>query len=215
MRMALKYTKKVLKHFLHPQNMGELPDADAEATEGSPACGDMVTLAIKVDPKTLRITDIKFKSYGCASNIATASIMTEQAKGKTLEEAKKIGWRAAADELGGLPAVKMHCSVLAQKTLAVAIRKYEEAHGLAKPTKVKLTPENVRAELGSVINPEMGISIIRLKMVKSVAIKNGVVSIEISLGNTDQVYKDNIKEEIEEHVMAMKGAKAVKITFSK
>ncbi|MCK4714252.1 MAG: iron-sulfur cluster assembly scaffold protein, partial [Candidatus Aenigmarchaeota archaeon] len=205
---------KVLDYFMHPKNMGELQDADAQATEGSPACGDMITVGIKVDLKTLRITDIKFKSYGCVSNIATASVITEMAKGKTLEEAKKLGWRAAADELGGLPAVKMHCSVLAERTLAAAIRKYEEAHGLSKKREVELSPESVMAELESVINPEMGLNLVRLKMVRSVEVKEGVVGVEISLGNTDPVFSDAIRQEIEEHVKMLKGVKGVEVSFS-
>ncbi|VVC02942.1 Iron-sulfur cluster assembly scaffold protein IscU 2 [Candidatus Burarchaeum australiense] len=213
--MALKYTKKVLEHFMHPKNMGEMPNADAQATDGSPACGDMVTMAIKVDPKTLKITDVKFKSYGCASNIATASVITEMAKGKTLEEAKKLGWRSAADELGGLPAVKMHCSLLAAKTLAEAIRKYEEEHGLAKPREVGgLTQESVLRELEGVLNPEIGLSIVRLKMVKKIGIEDGVVNIDISLGNTDPEFSKVIGEEIEEHVKDLKGVKQVKVSFA-
>jgi len=213
--MALKYTKKVLDHFLHPRNMGELPDADAQATEGSPACGDMITFGIKVDPESLRITDIKFKSYGCASNIATASVITEMAKGKTLEEAKNLGWRAAADQLGGLPAVKMHCSLLAERTLAAAIRKYEEAHGLAKHSEAELTHDSVMRELESVINPEIGINLVRLKMVGAVSIRDGTVRVEIALGNTDPVFSDNIREEIEEHVRTLKGVKSVEVSFKK
>lgn len=212
--MALKYTKKVMEHFLHPRNMGELKDADAEATDGSPACGDMMTIAIKVDAKTHRITDVKFKSYGCASNIATASVITEMVKGKTLEEAKKIRWDAAADELDGLPPVKMHCSVLAAKTLMEAIRNYERAHGLLKEKDGELSADAIKHELQSVINPEMGINIVRLKMVKAVSVKDGVVSISISMGNTDSVYAESIKEEIQEHVGRMSGVKRVEISFS-
>ncbi|MDO8339555.1 MAG: iron-sulfur cluster assembly scaffold protein [Candidatus Burarchaeum sp.] len=218
--MALKYTKKVLEYFLHPKNMGEIEGADAEATEGSPACGDMVSVYLKVNPKTHVIEDIKFKSYGCASNIATASIITEMAKGKKLEEAKKIEWNAAADELGGLPSVKMHCSVLAAKTLMAAIRDYEQKHGLAKAGaegETELTSENVMNELMGVINPDIGINIVRLKMVKNVEVdgKAGAVKVEISLGNTDEMFTENIKEEVEEHVKALKGVKKVEVSVSK
>lgn len=93
----------MLELFKHPHNAGKIEDADAKATEGSPACGDMVTLYLKVDEKTHKIEDVKFESYGCASNIATASVITDIAKGKTLEEARKITWKKAAEELGGLP----------------------------------------------------------------------------------------------------------------
>ena len=128
--MAIIYTKKVLEHFKNPHNVGEIKDADAEATEGSMACGDMVTIYLKVDKKTSRIKDIKFKSYGCASNIATASVLTEMAKGKTLEEAKKIKFEDITNELGGLPTQKVHCSVLAAKTLKSAIKNYEDRNKL-------------------------------------------------------------------------------------
>jgi nitrogen fixation NifU-like protein len=213
----LKYTKKVLEYFLHPKNMGEIEGADAQATEGSPACGDMVTVYLKVSPKTHVIEDIKFKSYGCASNIATASIITEMAKGKTLDEAKKIQWNAAADELGGLPSVKMHCSVLAAKTLMAAIKEYEMKHGLAKAGEMELTSENVMNELAGVINPDIGINIVRLKMVKNVEVdaKTGTVKVEIALGNTDAMFAANIKEEVEEHVKALKGVKKAEVSVSK
>ena len=86
---------------------------DGKATVGSPACGDMVTVYLKVDKETSVITDMKFQSYGCASNIATGSIITDLALNKTIEEAKNITWQQASEELGGLPPIKAHCSVLA------------------------------------------------------------------------------------------------------
>ena len=97
--MASPYSDIVLDHFRNPRNVGRLDDANAKATEGSPACGDMVSVYLKVDDETKRIDNITFESYGCASNIATASIITELAKGKTLDEAKKINWKEAADAL--------------------------------------------------------------------------------------------------------------------
>ena len=130
--MAFPYNDIVLEHFKNPRNIGRMEDPDGKAVEGSPACGDMVSLYIKVDPVTLVITDIRFESYGCASNIATGSIITEMAKGKTLEEAKKITWKEASAALGGLPSIKAHCSVLAVEALRSAILNYEERHGLVK-----------------------------------------------------------------------------------
>ena len=100
--MALPYSEKVIEYFRNPKNVGEIDDADAVATEGSPACGDMVKLFLKVNSDTKVIEDIKFKSYGCASNIATASIITELAKNKTIEEAKQLSWKHASEALGGL-----------------------------------------------------------------------------------------------------------------
>ena len=85
----MQYSEKVLQHFMHPQNVGVMENPDATATEGSPACGDQVTIYLKVDEEKLIIEDVSFLSYGCASNIATASIVTEMAKGKSLEEAKR------------------------------------------------------------------------------------------------------------------------------
>ncbi len=121
----LKYTDLVLDHFKNPRNMGKIDDPDAEATEGSIACGDMMTVYLKVENE--RITDIKFESYGCAANIATASMMTEVVKGMTLEEAKKITWKEIVEKLGGLPQVKYHCSNLAVDTLRKAIDEYEKS----------------------------------------------------------------------------------------
>ena len=88
--MKVPYNETVLEHFRHPHNVGQMEDPDGKAVEGSPACGDMVSVNIKVDPETKVISDIKFESYGCASNIATGSIITDMAKGKTLDEAKSI-----------------------------------------------------------------------------------------------------------------------------
>lgn len=117
------YSEKVMEHFRKPRNMGEIPDADGVGTVGNPVCGDMMTVYIKV--KGNRIDDIRFKTFGCGAAIATSSMVTELAKGKTLEEAKKIGRSDVADSLGGLPKVKMHCSNLAADALHAAIEDYE------------------------------------------------------------------------------------------
>ena len=121
------YSEKVMEHFRNPRNMGEIPDADGVGTVGNPVCGDMMTVYIKV--KDNRIDDIKFKTFGCGAAIATSSMVTELAKGKTLEEAKKIGRSDVADSLGGLPKVKMHCSNLAADALRAAIKDYEKHKG--------------------------------------------------------------------------------------
>jgi len=126
--MVIKYSELVIKHFKNPHNVGTIENPDASATEGSPACGDQLTVYLKVNPQTQLIEDIKFQSYGCASNIATASIITDLALGKTLEQAKGITWKQAADELGGLPPIKMHCSVLAVDALRSAIKNWEHKH---------------------------------------------------------------------------------------
>ena len=122
--MSIPYTKKILEHFMHPHNVGQVENPDATATEGSPACGDMVKLSLKVDAPTKTITDIKFESYGCASNIATGSIITDLAKGRTIDDAKAITWQKSNEELGGLPPVKVHCAVLSVDALKTAIENY-------------------------------------------------------------------------------------------
>ena len=118
------YTEKVMDHFRNPRNMGEIPDADGVGTVGNPVCGDMMTISIKV--KDNRIEDIKFKTFGCGAAVATSSMVTEIAKGKTLEEAMKITRASVADSLGGLPPIKMHCSNLASDALHAAIEDYRK-----------------------------------------------------------------------------------------
>lgn len=118
------YSQKVMEHFKNPHNMGEIPDADGVGTVGNPVCGDMMTIYIKV--KDNRLTDVKFKTYGCGSAIATSSMVTDLAMGKTLEEAMKITRGNVADALEGLPPVKMHCSNLAADALHAAIEDYHK-----------------------------------------------------------------------------------------
>ena len=125
--MVYRYTEKVVEHFRNPHNTGKIEDADAVATEGSMACGDVMTIYIK--EKDGVIEDIKFESYGCAANIATASMVTDIVKGKSLEEAEKLSWKDIVEELGGLPAIKYHCSNLAVDTLHSAIRTLREKKG--------------------------------------------------------------------------------------
>jgi len=121
------YSEKVMEHFKNPHNVGEIPDADGVGTVGNPVCGDLMTIYIKV--KDNRLADIKFKTFGCGSAIATSSMITELAKGKTLEEAMTITRANVADSLGGLPLVKMHCSNLAADALHAAIEDYYKKHG--------------------------------------------------------------------------------------
>ncbi len=116
------YTEKVMEHFRNPRNMGEMREADGIGTVGNPVCGDLMTIYIKV--KDNKIADIKFKTFGCGAAIATSSMITELAKGKTLEEALKITRGNVAESLGGLPPIKMHCSNLAADGLHAAIEDY-------------------------------------------------------------------------------------------
>ncbi len=210
--MPLPYSEIVMEHFRNPRNVGRIEDADAKAIEGSPACGDMVAVYLKVDPETQVITDIKFESYGCASNIATGSIITELAKGKTLEEAKKISWEEASKALGGLPPVKVHCSVLAVDGLRAAIQNYEERHGLVKERE-PTTVEFVRKRLKHVMNPVVGLDIVRTKLVKEIEVQDGVVRVVLDLPS-DHMFASAMKEDIEEKLGHRWDVKQVIVEFT-
>jgi len=206
------YSDLVLEHFKHPRNVGEIEDPDGKATEGSPACGDMVSVYIKVDDETKTITDVKFQSYGCASNIATGSIITELAKGKTLEEAKKITWKEASEALGGLPPIKAHCSVLAVEGLRSAIRDHEERHGLVTE-KVPTTREVVEKRLKKVMNPLSGLDLVRTKLVSDIEVKDGKVRVVIDLPSNHQ-FASAIREEIVEKIDSLWDVKEVEVVFT-
>jgi nitrogen fixation NifU-like protein len=124
------YSEKVIEHFRNPRNVGEMPDAHGVGTVGNPVCGDLMTIYIKV--KDDRIADIKFKTFGCGAAIATSSMITELARGKTLSEGLKITRSDVAENLGGLPPVKMHCSNLAADALHAAIEDYLKKKGEQK-----------------------------------------------------------------------------------
>jgi nitrogen fixation NifU-like protein len=134
--MALNYTKKTLNHFLKPKNIGEIKNADAYAEIGNMVCGDQLSFTIKVEKG--KIKDVKFLSFGCASNIATASIMTEKVKGMSLEKAKNYDWNKIVADLGGLPQQKLHCSVMAVQGLRKVIQNYEEKEGIKKDVNKKV-----------------------------------------------------------------------------
>jgi len=120
----MEYSEKVMEHFMNPRNVGVIENPDGIGHVGNPVCGDIMELYIKVEGG--RITDAKFKTFGCGAAIATSSMVTELVKGKTVEEAKAVSNRAVAEALGGLPPVKMHCSVLAEEALEAAIADYEK-----------------------------------------------------------------------------------------
>jgi NifU-like protein involved in Fe-S cluster formation len=210
--MRSAYSETVLEHFRHPRNVGAIEDPDGKSTEGSPACGDMVSVYINVDPKTSTISDIKFESYGCASNIATGSIITELAKGKTLEEAKKVTWKEAAEALGGLPKIKAHCSVLAVEGLRAAIENYEERHGLVKEKK-PTTVEVVRRRLRKVMNPMVGLDLVRTNLVREIEVDDGAVRVVVEL-SPDHQFAPAIGEEIREKIEPLWDVREVAVTFT-
>lgn len=124
--MAL-YNETVMEHFLHPQNVGELENPDGTGVYGSPVCGDMMQIQIKVEDE--KIVDAKFKTFGCGSAIASSSMATSLIIGKTIEEALELTNKQIINELGGLPPVKVHCSVLADKAIKNAIYDYAVKNG--------------------------------------------------------------------------------------
>lgn len=124
------YSEKVMDHFSNPRNVGEIENADGVGEVGNPTCGDMMNIYIKVEDNIL--TDVKFKTFGCGAAIATSSMITEMAVGKTLEEALDITCNDVAEELGGLPQVKMHCSNLAADGLRAAIEDYRNKQNIKK-----------------------------------------------------------------------------------
>jgi nitrogen fixation NifU-like protein len=138
------YSEKVMKYFKHPKNVGEIKNADGVGKTGNPMCGDIMWLYIKVDPKTTRIRDIKFSTMGCAAAIATSSMVTELAKGKTIEKALKISNKDVAGALGGLPLPKYHCSLLAEDALGEAIYDYLSRKKL--PISKELAERHKRAQ---------------------------------------------------------------------
>jgi len=204
------YSPKLLELFKNPKNVGEMPDADVKVTEGSLACGDMITIFLKIDEKIKRIDNIKFLSYGCAANIATTSMMTELVKGKTLEEAKKITFKEIADALGGLPPVKMHCAVLSIDGLRSAIRKYEEERGLIEVP--ELDESFIRSRLRHVMNPKIGRDIVSTGMVEEMRILDGKVEIDLCIPKNNE-FRNYIVEEIHERLEKLPNVKELKINF--
>ena len=132
------YTEKVMDHFQNPRNVGVIEDADGVGKVGNPVCGDMMAFYIKV--KDNRLADIKFQTFGCGAAIAVSSIVTEMAMGKTLEEAMKITNKIVAEELGGLPKNKLHCSNLGADALHKAIENYQERQNPKKEVKPDNNP---------------------------------------------------------------------------
>lgn len=132
----MEYSKKVLDHFMNPRNVGEIEDATATGTVGNPICGDIMKMYLKIEDNV--IVDAKFKTFGCGSAIATSSMATEMIIGKTTDEALVLTNKAVAEALDGLPAVKMHCSVLAEQAVKKALYDYYQSEGLMTAEREKM-----------------------------------------------------------------------------
>lgn len=121
------YNEKVIEHYSNPRNVGEIPDASGVGEVGNPVCGDIMKMYLKIENGI--ITDVKFKTFGCGAAIATSSVSTELIKGKTVEDALKLTNKEVVNELGGLPSVKLHCSVLTEEAIKSAIADYYRKEG--------------------------------------------------------------------------------------
>ena len=126
--MAMNYSEKVMDHFQNPRNVGKIENADGVGEVGNAKCGDIMKMYLKIDNDV--ITDVKFETFGCGSAIASSSMATEMVKGKTVEEALAITNKQVVDALGGLPAHKLHCSVLAEESIKSAIKDYYDKNGI-------------------------------------------------------------------------------------
>lgn len=123
----MQYSEKVMDHFMHPRNVGEIENASATGTVGNAKCGDIMKVYLQIENDV--IVDAKFKTFGCGSAIATSSMATEMIKGKSLDEALSLTNKAVAEALDGLPPIKMHCSLLAEQAVKAALKEYYEEHG--------------------------------------------------------------------------------------
>ncbi|MDI6758214.1 MAG: Fe-S cluster assembly scaffold protein NifU [Candidatus Omnitrophota bacterium] len=137
----LPYSEKVMDHFTHPRNVGEIINASGIGNVGNPICGDVLKLYIKVENNI--IIEAKFKTYGCGAAIATSSMVTELIKNKAIEEALQISNRMVAEALGGLPPIKMHCSMLAEQALKAALADYYKKQGKEPPFNIKEKHNNL------------------------------------------------------------------------
>ncbi len=138
----MEYTEQVMDHFMNPRNMGEMENADGVGTVGNAKCGDIMRIYIKVENDV--ITDVKFKTFGCGAAIATSSKATELVKGKTLDEALAITNKQVMESLGGLPPVKVHCSVLAEEALHAAIQDYKDRLANGEKPRTEEDDENIQ-----------------------------------------------------------------------
>lgn len=163
-----EYSEKVLEHYRHPRNVGKIDNADLIGEAGSLACGDSLKLYIKLDGNIIK--DAKFQTFGCGSAVASSSILTEMIIGKTLEEAKKITNKDIADELGGLPQEKMHCSVMGQEALEDALKKYYGKEEIEKEAGLSQNGDKIVCTCFNVTENQIweAIKVNRLKTVEEV-----------------------------------------------
>ena len=125
--MKVQYSEKVMDHFMNPRNIGEIEDADGVGMAGNPVCGDTMKITLKIEEG--RIIDVKFKTFGCGTAIATSSMVTELVKDKTIEEALQVTNKTVTEALDGLPPIKLHCSVLAEEGIRAAVEDYLNRNG--------------------------------------------------------------------------------------
>jgi len=192
-KKRIGYSRKVLQLFLNPKNVGEIENPSVTAKAGSPACGDMIKLYLKIEDD--KIVDAKFKTYGCAANIATASMLTEMIIGKPVEEAKKIKFKDLVEALGGLPQIKYHCAVLAAEGLRQALAKWDVIQG-----KRKIDESFVKLILAAVIDPLTGESVLHGHKYLGCEIEGKKVKIKLAIPKDSEeaiVFEEQIRESFE------------------
>jgi len=192
-KKRIGYSRKVLQYFLHPKNVGEIENPSVTAKAGSPACGDMIKLYLRIEDE--KIVNAKFRSYGCAANIATASVLTEMIIGKSIDDAKKIKFKDIVEELGGLPQIKHHCAVLAAEGLKQALAKWDVIQG-----RREIDERFVKLILAAVIDPLTGESVLHGHKYKGCEVDGRKVKIMLNVPKDDpeaEVFEEQIRESFE------------------
>jgi len=198
--MKIGYSSKVMELFMHPKNVGKMEDASVTALTGSVACGDMIKLYLKINPRTEIIENATFESYGCAANIATSSMLTELIKGKSVEEVRKIAFQEVVEDLGGLPKIKFHCAVLAVAALRLALEKWDHLRG-----RKELNEDFVKNMLRGILDPHTERDLIAARAVNSIIIKGSEIRVYLSIP------QDEFTEEIVSSIMEVFETLPVKV----
>ena len=183
--MKFGYSDRVMELFQTPKNAGPMEDADVTAIAGSMACGDMLKMYLKIEDAPERIVKASFESYGCVANIATSSMITQMVEGKTIEEAKKIGFKDEVDALGGLPKIKYHCASLAVQALRIALSKWSVIKG-----EREMDETLAREILRGILDPVTDKDIVSAGVVRSLKIEGRLLGISLHIEN------EEAKEEI-------------------